>query len=557
MKVVIVGGVAGGASAAARLRRLDENAEIVVLEKSSYISYANCGIPYYIGNAIKERKKLTLQSPNKFYARFRVDVRVRNEVLAIDRQGKTVRVVNLDTGLEYTESYDKLILSPGAKPRLLDLPGADDGRIFTIRNLEDTFKVKSFIDAEKPKRALVVGGGFIGLEMAENLMERGMAVTLVQYTSQILPFLDFDMACLVHRYLRHKGLDLSLERAVVGFEKAGNGLLNARLNDGTQLEIDIAIMSVGVEPNSGLAKAASLKLGEFNGVRVDEHMRTSDDNIFAVGDVVEVVHRATGGYEHVALAGPANRQGRVAADNICGIISKYTGALGTSILKLFNMTVAATGLNEVLAEKSGVAYEIAIIDSNDHADYYPGAKNMMLKMLFAPNTGVVLGAQIVGFGGVDKRCDVLATAIRAKLTVYDLTELELAYAPPYSMAKDPVNMLGYVAENLLQGKVKQFSWKDLNKIVKDPKAVLLDTRDLKEYNKGYIEGSLHVPLDNLRDVIDKLDKNLVYYLWCRSGHRSYIGCRLLSQNGFKCYNLSGGYLIYEAIASESAINSKV
>jgi NADPH-dependent 2,4-dienoyl-CoA reductase/sulfur reductase-like enzyme/rhodanese-related sulfurtransferase len=548
MKVVIVGGVAGGASAAARLRRLDETAEIVVLERSSYISYANCGIPYFIGGTIQERKAMTLQTPHDFFARFKIDVRVRNEVISIDRQNKLVTVVNLDTGIEYQESYDNLILSPGAKPKTLNLPGSDHPQVFTIRNLEDTFALKSFMDKNQPQKAVVVGGGFIGLEMAENLMHRGIAVTLVQFTSQVLPFLDFEMACLVHKYLRHKGLDLRLERALTSFHTA-NGNLSIGLDDGTQLETDLVIMAIGIEPESKLAKLAGLQLGESGAIRVNPHMQTSDPSIYAVGDAVEVVHRATGLLENVALAGPANRQGRVAADNICGLSSKYTGAQGTSIIKLFNLTAAGTGLNTELATKAGIPCETVIIDSKDHAGYYPGSKNMMLKLLFAPDTGTVLGAQIVGYAGVDKRCDVLATAIRAKLTVHDLTELELAYAPPYSLAKDPVNMLGYVAENLLLGKVKQFYWQDLNAIVKDPNAVLLDTRDPHEFAQGHIAGALHIPLNHLRDLVPSLDKSLIYYIYCRSGHRSYLACRLLTQLGFTCQNLSGGYLIYEPLAN--------
>lgn len=550
MKTLIIGGVAGGASAAARLRRLDEQAEIVMLERGEYISYANCGLPYYIGGEITDKDDLTLQTPDSFRERFAVDVRVRHEAVGIDTERKIVRIQNHASGEVYEESYDKLILSPGAEPAKPPLSGIDDTRIFTLRTIPDTYRIHDYIQQNQPKSAVVVGGGFIGLEMAENLIHAGISVTVVEFADHVMGTLDYDMACEVHRYLRHKEVKLILGRAVKAFHPKDDKL-DVELDDGNLLQADMVLMSVGVRPDTVLAKQAGLTTNNRGAIIVDAHMRTSDANIYAVGDAVEVTHFVTDTPTYIPLAGPANKQGRIAADNICGIDSMYKGTQGSCVLKFFDLTVASTGLNEATAKSAGIDYDKIQLYPASHATYYPGAENMSIKVLFENGTGLIIGTQLVGFGGVDKRCDVLAAAIRGNMTAYDLTELELCYAPPFSSAKDPVNMAGYVIENLLTGKVKQFHWHDVESIKQDENALLLDTRTNSEYRRGHISESVHIPLDSLRERIKELDRSKTLYVYCQSGLRSYVACRILAQHGFDCYNLSGGYRFYELVTGDN------
>lgn len=549
MKVVIIGGVAGGATAAARLRRLDEQAEIIILERSGYISYANCGLPYYIGGEITDREALTLQTPASFWARFRIEVRVHNEVTAIHPERKNVTVRRLDDGVVYEEAYDKLILSPGAKPVRPALPGINDSRIFTLRNVEDTFAIHAFIEQNAPRRAVVAGGGFIGLEMAENLTQQGIETTIVERMEQVMAPLDSDMACSVHAYLREKGVNLRLGETVAGFTSNEAGL-RVRLESGDSVSADFVILALGVAPDTALARAAGLALGVRGSIAVNDRMQTSDQDIYAVGDAVESVHFVSGEKTLAALAGPANKQGRIAADQICGRESRYHGVQGSSVLKLFDMTVAATGLNEAAARAAGIAFDKTVTFSASHATYYPGATNMTVKTLFSPETGRLFGAQIVGFEGVDKRIDVLAAAVRMGMTGEALTELELSYAPPYSSAKDPVNMAGYVIENVRSGLVRQYHWHDVEALPRDGSVILLDTRTPAEYGRGHIEGAVNLPLDELRERLPELERGKPIYVNCHSGLRSYLACRILMQNGFECYNLSGGYRFYQIVMHE-------
>lgn len=549
MKVVIIGGVAGGATAAARLRRLDEQAEIIILERSGYISYANCGLPYYIGGEITDREALTLQTPASFWARFRIEVRVHNEVTAIHPERKNVTVRRLDDGVVYEEAYDKLILSPGAKPVRPALPGINDSRIFTLRNVEDTFAIHAFIEQNAPRRAVVAGGGFIGLEMAENLTQQGIETTIVERMEQVMAPLDYDMACSVHAYLREKGVNLRLGETVAGFTSNEAGL-RVRLESGDSVSADFVILALGVAPDTALARAAGLALGVRGSIAVNDRMQTSDQDIYAVGDAVESVHFVSGEKTLAALAGPANKQGRIAADQICGRESRYHGVQGSSVLKLFDMTVAATGLNEAAARAAGIAFDKTVTFSASHATYYPGATNMTVKTLFSPETGRLFGAQIVGFEGVDKRIDVLAAAVRMGMTGEALTELELSYAPPYSSAKDPVNMAGYVIENVRSGLVRQYHWHDVEALPRDGSVILLDTRTPAEYGRGHIEGAVNLPLDELRERLPELERGKPIYVNCHSGLRSYLACRILMQNGFECYNLSGGYRFYQIVIHE-------
>lgn len=551
MKVVIIGGVAGGASAAARLRRLDEKAEIIMFERGEDISFANCGLPYYIGGEITKRSALTLQTPESFKNRFNVDVRILTEVTSIDTGRKTVVAKNLKTGEEYEESYDKLILSPGAEPLKPAIEGIDNSKVFTIRNIPDTIRIKDYINEESPKTAVIVGGGYIGVEMAENLKLAGLDVTIVELSEHLIGPLDFDMAADVQRYIKSKGIKLVLSNGVRKIEEVDDKLI-LQLNQGS-INTDMVIMSVGVRPETNLAKTAGIKLNERGSIIVNEYMQSSEKDIYAVGDAVVVTDFITQTKAFIPLAGPANKQGRIAADNICGIRSKYTGTQGSSILKLFDMTVAITGINERTAQARGINYDKVFTYSPSHAGYYPGATNMSIKTIFEKDTGKILGAQIVGFDGVDKRCDVLATAIRAGMTGYDLTELELCYAPPFSSAKDPVNMAGFVIENTLKGIVKNFHWHDVESLPRDGSVTLLDVRTPTEVENGMIEGFINIPLDNLRNNLNKLDKSKPVYVHCHSGLRSYIACRILSGHGFDAYNLSGGYRLYESVVNEKTV----
>ena len=551
MKIVIVGGVAGGATAAARLRGFSEDAEIIILERSGFVSYANCGLPYYIGGEIKSRSALTLQTPGGFKQRFNIDVRVKNEAIAIDRANKTVRVRNLNDGSEYTENYDKLILSPGAKAIVPDIDGIASDKIFTLRTVENTFEIDDYIKKNSPETAVVIGGGFIGLEMAENLTRRGIKVKLIQRTESVMPNLDYDMACMLHAELLNNGVELMLSKNVIGFGNIRDKL-EVRIEEEAPIETEFAILAVGVVPESHLAEEAGLELGIKKAIKVNSHMKTSDPDIYAVGDAVEVKHFVTGGAAHIALAGPANKQGRIAADHIMGRDSQFNGSQGSSVIKVFELTAASTGINESQAEAAGLKYDRVVISSASHATYYPGAEEMVSKLIFETDTGRILGAQIVGYSGVDKRIDVIATAIRAKMTASDLEELELVYAPPYSSAKDPVNMLGFVAENVRSGLVKQHHWFDMDKIYKDENAVLLDVRTVGEFDRGRFKGAVNIPLDGLRDRLGELDKEKFIYVNCQSGLRSYIACRILSENGFKCSNFSGGYKFYENVLKNGA-----
>ena len=541
MKVLIVGGVAGGASAATRLRRLDEKAHIILFEKGPYISYANCGLPYYIGGEIKERENLLVTKPALLRGRFGIDVRTDSEVVSIDRRAKTVAVQNHQTGETYTESYDKLLLSPGASPKKPDWEGVNLPGIFTIRNVPDTCAVDDFIRETGAKRAAVVGGGFIGVEMAENLTARGLSVTLMEYQEQVLPPLDPEMAAIVHTHLRQNGVNLALGTAVSGFEKAGTGIL-VKTGKGN-LETDLVILSVGVAPDSGLAKEAGLELGIGGSIAVNDNYQTSDPDIYAVGDAIQVRSRLTGQDTLLPLAGPANRQGRAAAESILGRKPSHSrDVLGSSILKVFQLTAAGTGLNEKQLKAAGIPYLKTYTHPASHAGYYPGGTPMSLKLLFGPD-GKVFGAQAVGQDGVDKRMDVLATVIRLGGTVYDLQDLELCYAPPYSSAKDPVNMLGFTAANLLNGDMKDFYCEDLAGLDLD-KVFLLDCRTPAEFAMGTIPGAVNIPLDELRNRLEELPKDKPVYEFCQVGLRGYIAYRILTQHGFEVYNLSGGYKSY-------------
>ena len=552
MKVVIVGGVAGGATAAARIRRLDEQAEIVVFERSGYISYANCGLPYYIGGVIEDAEELTLQTPESFFARFRVQMKVLHEVTAIHPDRKTVSVTNLQTGERFEESYDKLLLSPGAKPTQPRFPGADSDRLFTLRTVEDTLRIRAYIDEHHPRSAVLAGGGFIGLELAENLRELGMDVTIVQKPMHLMTPFDADMAALIHGEMRQHGVKLALGHTVEGFAQRDGGM-DVLLQDAAPLHADMVILAIGVTPDTGLAKDAGLELGVRGSIAVSDRMETSVPDIYAVGDAVQVRHFVTGQDALIALAGPANKQGRIAADNICGGDSRYTGSQGSSVLKVFDMTAALTGLNETQAAAAGLDADAVILSPMSHAGYYPGGRVMTMKVIFEKETYRLLGAQIVGFEGVDKRIDVLATAIRAGMKATALKDLELAYAPPYSSAKDPVNMAGFMVDNIARGLLRQWHLADADSLPRDGSVTLLDTRTPGEYSAGHIEGFINIPVDDLRERLHELDRTKPVYVICQSGLRSYIACRILAGHGFDCYNFSGGYRFYATVTQERCL----
>ena len=552
MKVVIIGGVAGGATAAARIRRLDEQAEIVVFERSGYISYANCGLPYYIGGVIEDPEALTLQTPESFFSRFRVTMKVHHEVTAIHPERKAVSVKNLETGELFEESYDKLLLSPGAKPTQPRLPGLGSEKIFTLRTVEDTFRIKEYIQEKQPKSAVLAGGGFISLELAENLRELGMDVTIVQRPKQLMNPFDADMAAFIHGEMRKHGVRLALGHTVEGFEEKDSGV-DVLLKDEAPLHADMVVLAIGVSPDTGLAKDAGLELGIKGSILVNDRMETSVPDIYAVGDAVQVKHFVTGQDALIALAGPANKQGRIAADNICGGDSRYSGSQGSSVVKVFDLTAAATGVNETNAGKAGLSVDSVVLSPMSHAGYYPGGKVMTMKVVFEKETYRLLGAQIVGYEGVDKRIDVLATAIRAGLKATQLKELELAYAPPYSSAKDPVNMAGFMIENIANGVLKQWHLEDVDKLPRDGSVTLLDTRTVGEYAGGHIDGFTNIPVDELRERLGELDKSKPVYVICQSGLRSYIACRILSGYGFECYNFSGGFRFYDAVTHDRCL----
>ncbi|MCX7710054.1 MAG: CoA-disulfide reductase [Clostridia bacterium] len=543
-KIVIVGGVAGGASTAARLRRIDEAAEIILFEKGEYISFANCGLPYYIGEVIKEKDKLVVQTPENMKQRFRIDVRVNSEVTKINPDKKEVEIYNKAEGKTYTESYDKLVLSPGAEPVKPNILGIDHSRIFTLRNIPDTYRIKDYVDAMKPKRAIVVGAGFIGLEVAENLHMRGVKVTVVELADHVIGPLDYEMAAIVHQHMKTKEVEFYLKDGVKAFTHK-DCYTDVELTSGKVLRTDMVILGIGVRPETRLAADAGLKLGPTGGILVDEYMRTSNADIFAVGDAVEVKDYICGNAALIPLAGPANKQGRIAANNICGAGEKYKGTQGTSIVKVFDITVAITGSNERILKRNGIEYEKSFTHSASHAGYYPGAIPMSIKLLFSKKDGKILGAQIVGYDGVDKRLDVIATAIRAGMTVYDLEELELAYAPPYSSAKDPVNIAGYTAANILKNDSGIFHWDEVADL--DPQdSLLIDVRTPMEFKLGTIEGAVNIPLDDLRERLGDLPKDKTLYIFCQVGLRGYLAYRILVQHGYsRVKNLSGGFKTYQ------------
>jgi len=548
-KVLIIGGVAGGASAAARLRRLDEHAQIIIFERGQYISFANCGLPYYIGQTIKNRDALLLQTPQRFKARFNVDVRVKNEVIKIDTRKKQVQVKDLEAGKIYFENFDNLILSPGAEPVKPTIEGINSERVFTLCNIPDMDKINSFIDTRKPKRAVVVGAGYIGLEMAENLQQRGMDVTIAEMLDHVMPTLDKEMANPLHQHLQNHNIELQLCDAVAAFKQTESELI-VSLKSGTELTCDFAVLAIGVKPEVTLAKDAGLQIGSTGGIKVNQYLQASDPSIYAIGDAIEVRDFVLDVPTLIPLAGPANKQGRIVADNICGRNVKYKGTQGTAILKLFDLTVATTGAAEKKLKKTNIEYEKLYIHPANHAGYYPGAKQMHIKLLFTKPQGKILGAQIVGSDGVDKRIDVFATAIRAGMTVFDLQELELAYAPPYGSGKDPVNMAGYVAGNILDGTVKPKNWDQL-----DNEDLILDVRTPREFARANVPGSLNIFVDEIRDRLNELPKDKTINAYCTVGIRSYIACRILQQNGFDVKNLSGGILSYQAHAANRLLKA--
>ncbi len=552
MKYLIIGGVAGGATTAARLRRIDEHSTIIMFERGEYISYANCGLPYYIGGEIKERENLFVQTPQTFGQRFNIDVRNLSEVVAIDAANHSVTVKNLRTGETYSESYDKLLLSPGAEPVKPPLPGINQEGIFTMRNVPDTDKIMKYISDTKPRHAVVVGAGFIGLEMAENLHNRGIQVTIVEMAEQVMTPLDYSMAALVHQHLKTKNVEFYLNTAVSSFSKKDNRLL-ITLNTSRTIETDLVILSIGVRPDSKLAQDAGLAIGETKGIVVNEFLQTSNPDIYAVGDAIEFENPIIGKKMITYLAGPANKQGRMAADNMVrGNKKRYKGAINTAIAKVFDLTVASTGVSGKMLERHGIAHIDSTTHSSSHAGYYPGAQPMSIKISFSPEDGRLLGAQVVGYEGVDKRIDLFAEAIRTRATVYDLAEIEHAYAPPYSSAKDPVNIAGMVAENILDGTAKMVYWRD---IAADD--FLLDIRTPDEFELGSIEGAVNIPLDHLRDHLEELPRDKRMVVFCGIGLRAHVACRMLVQKGFdNVYNLSGGLKTYE-MASQKQSNEDI
>lgn len=556
MKVVIVGGVAGGASAAARLRRLDEQAEIIVFERTGFVSYANCGLPYYIGGVIEEKSALTLQSPKGFWDRFHITVKTSHEVSAIHPEEHTVEVHNLETGEHFIETYDKLILSPGAHPIRPELPGIDSKRLFCLRTVEDTLRIHSYVQEHKPTSAVVVGGGYIGIEAAENLRELGLEVTLLQRPKQLMNNLDFDMATFVHMKMRDSGINLHLGANVTGFQEV-DGRIVTNIAEGNPITADMVLLAIGVMPESHLAKEAGLQLGMKGAIAVNDRMETSAPDVYAVGDAVQIKHQVTGEDAVISLAGPANKQGRIVADVIAGLNSRYKGSLGSSVIKVFDLTVANTGLSEKAASAAGYQYESVVLSPGSHAGYYPGATPMTMKVVFEQETLRLLGAQIVGGEGVDKRIDVLATAIQAGIRADQLKDLDLAYAPPYSSAKDPVNMAGFMIENLATGIVKQWHWDQEPNLPRDGSVQLLDVRTVGEYERGHIEGFTNIPVDSLRDNLGEVDPSKPVYVICQSGVRSYIASRILTQRGFDCFNFSGGYRFFAAVTKERRASNNV
>ena len=535
-----------------KLKKELVNAEITVFERSGYISYANCGLPYYIGDVITDPEELTLQTPESFFKRFHINMKIHHEVISIHPDRKTVSVKNLENGEIFEENYDKLILSPGAKPTQPRLPGVGIDKLFTLRTVEDTFRIKEYINKNHPKSAVLAGGGFIGLELAENLRELGMDVTIVQRPKQLMNPFDPDMASMIHNEMRKHGIKLVLGYTVEGFKEKDNGV-EVLLKDNPSLQADMVVLAIGVTPDTVLAKEAGLELGIKESIVVNDRMETSVPDIYAAGDAVQVKHYVTGNDALISLAGPANKQGRIIADNICGGDSRYLGSQGSSVIKVFDMTAATTGINETNAKKSGLEVDTVILSPMSHAGYYPGGKVMTMKVIFEKESYRLLGAQIIGYEGVDKRIDVLATAIHAGLNATQLKDLDLAYAPPYSSAKDPVNMAGFMIDNIAKGTLKQWHLEDMDKISKDKDVVLLDVRTVGEFSRGHIDGFKNIPVDELRERISEIEKGKPVYLICQSGLRSYIASRILEGNGYETYNFSGGFRFYDAVVNDRAL----
>lgn len=549
-KILIVGGVAGGASAAARLRRLDEEAQIIMFERGEHISFANCGLPYHIGGAIENREDLLLQTPESFRKRFNVDVRVRNEVTRIDRARKQVAVKDLTTGRTYTETYDKLILSPGAEPARPAIPGIDLEGIFTLRNLRDTDLINRHIKEHKPSRVVIVGAGYIGLEMAENLHRRGMSVALIEMADQVMPIMDREMAGFIQQELIKNKVATWLADGVTAFDRSDAGL-TVSLRSGAELTCEMVILATGVKPEVELAEQSQLEIGTTGGIKVNQRLQTSDPDIYAIGDAIEVRDFTLGKPTLIPLAGPANKQGRMVADNISGRDRRYNGTQGTAILRVFDLTVAMTGASEKALAEAEVEYEKLYLHPADHVGYYPGAKMMHMKVLFTKPQGKILGAQIVGSGGVDRRIDIFAVAIRAGMTVFDLQELDLAYAPPYGSGKDAVNMAGFAAANILNGTVDVVHWDGLG-----DRDFILDVRTAGEFERGHVPSSVHIPVDELRGRLNELPKDAMIHAYCGVGIRSYIACRILTQNGFAARNISGGFLTYCSYQNKDLLDTQ-
>ena len=542
---VIVGGVAGGATAAARLRRLDETAHIVVLERGSYVSFANCGLPYHIGGVIPQRESLLVSTPEKLKAEFNLDIRTGQEVVRIDRQAKEVEVREVEGGRTYRLAYDKLLLSPGAKPVVPRLPGTDLPDVYSLRSIPDMDAIKAAVDAGNVVNAVVVGGGFIGLEMVENLMARGVTVTLVEMLDQVMVALDFEMAAMLHRQLREKGVHLRLGDGLKAIEPGQGGRLRVVLASGKSVEGEMVVLAIGVRPENDLARTAGLELGPQGHIVVNDLLQTSDPDIYAVGDAIQVLNPVTGALTAVPLAGPANRQARLAADNITGRISRYQGTQGTAIVKVFDTVAASVGANSRTLVQQGIPFLTSITHGQDHVTYYPGAKPLAIKLLYAPADGKLLGAQAVGLGGIDRTIDVLAVAMKAGMTVYDLEHLELAYAPPFGAAKDPVNVAGFVASNRLRGDSETVEWRDIQNLDTSKDGVL-DVRTKPEWDAGHIPGAIHIPNTQLRRRLGELDKTRRWVVYCGVGRRAYVMERMLRQEGFQAANLSGGWTTYRA-----------
>ena len=553
MKYVIIGAVAGGASTAARLRRLDEHAEIVIFEKGAYISYANCGLPYYIGDVIKERNDLFVQTAASFHERFNIDVRTQTEVIKINPLRKTVTAADQLTGRIYEETYDKLVLSPGAEPIRPPLPGLNTEGIFTLRNVSDTDYIKAFVQQKAVKKAVIIGAGFIGLEMAENLHHLGLEVTIIEMGNQILAPVDYPIAAIAQQHIRLKGVNLLLNATVTAFEKNGRKI-QVLLKDGSELVSDIVLMSIGVRPDTRLAFDAGLRIGDARGIWVNEYLQTSDPDIYAVGDAIEFENPVTRQSMNTYLAGPANKQGRICANNmVMGNIQSYHGAINTAIVKIFDMTVATAGTASKHLAKAGISHLVSTTHGSSHAGYYPGARQMSIQIAFSPVDGRLLSAQIAGYEGVDKRIDILSSVIQRNSTIYELAAFEHAYAPPYSSAKDPVNMAGFVAENILQDMLRVFYWNQSDKIT--DKDLLIDVRTREEYEAGHISNAINIPIDHFRDHLDEIYKGKRIYIYCLGGLRGYLAQRILKQNGYaSVQNLSGGYQLWEICNKEMKLS---